>query len=231
MRVVVRLQKHERQHGWTCPQPSPPPLCVDFRGAGKTSALVFDDEDEDEAHPQLSQPSARASERRQACDMDGNFTSVFSALVGKLLLPPSVSQLKPSFFAPPMERFFTRPAGPPTTAWPQWHDEEEDFLALVLHNAAAQLEMERWPPALKKRRVGKSIVDEQYTQALCNWVAALEAPPEDLPQAKRPGWWRHGMSLSVKGVHRQMAPRLSQQWSLRSRSGHTTSHHEIYGFG
>ena len=22
-RVVVRLQKHRRQHGWTCPQPSP----------------------------------------------------------------------------------------------------------------------------------------------------------------------------------------------------------------
>ena len=62
-------------------------------------------------------------------------------------------------------------------------------------NAAAQLEMERWPPALKKRRVVKPTMDEQYTHALCNWVATLEAPPEDLPQAKRPGWWRHGMSL------------------------------------
>ena len=38
-------------------------------------------------------------------------------------------------------------------------------------------------------------MDEQYTQALCNWVATLEAHPEDLPQAKRPGWFRHGMSL------------------------------------
>ena len=28
-----------------------------------------------------------------------------------------------------------------------------------------------------------------------------------------------------------MTPRLSQQWSLRSRSGHTTSHHEICGSG
>ena len=27
-----------------------------------------------------------------------------------------------------------------------------------------------------------------------NWVATLEALPEDLPQANRPGWWRHGMS-------------------------------------
>ena len=43
-----------------------------------------------------------------------------------------------------MERFFTRRAGPPTTAWPERHDEEEDFLALVRHNAATQLEMERW---------------------------------------------------------------------------------------
>ena len=109
--------------------------------------MFGDDEDEDEAHPHLSQPSARASERRQACDMDGNSTSVFSALVGKLLLPPSVSQLKPSIFAVPMER--SRRAGPPTTAWPQGHDE------VVRHNAAAQLEMERWPPALKKTRVGK----------------------------------------------------------------------------
>ena len=97
----------------------------------------------------------------------------------------------PQFFALPMDGFFTRRAGPPTTAWPQRHDEEEDFLALVQHNAAAQLEMERWPPALKKRGVEKPTMDEQYTQALCNWVATLEA----LPQAKRPGWWRHGMSL------------------------------------
>ena len=35
----------------------------------------------------------------------------------------------PQFFALPKERFSTRRAGPPTTAWPQRHDEE----------------MERWP--------------------------------------------------------------------------------------
>ena len=57
---------------------------------------------------------------------------------------------------------------PPTTAWPQRHDEDEDFLALVRHNAAVQLETDRWP-ALKKRRVVKPTVDEQYIQALCNW--------------------------------------------------------------
>ena len=78
-RVVVRLLK--RQHAWTCPQPSAS-LCVDDRGAGKRSVLVFGyDEDEDEVNPHLSQPSARASERRQAYDMDGNSTWVFSALV------------------------------------------------------------------------------------------------------------------------------------------------------
>ena len=42
------------------------------------------------------------------------------------------------------------------------------------HNAAVQLETDRWP-ALKKRRIGKPTSDEQYTQALCEWVAALEA--------------------------------------------------------
>ena len=42
------------------------------------------------------------------------------------------------------------------------------------HNAAVQLETDRWP-AMKKRRVGKPTSDEQYTQGLCDWVAALEA--------------------------------------------------------
>ena len=79
------------------------------------------------------------------------------------------------------------------TNWPE--RAEEDFLALERHNAATKLEMEQWPPVLRKRRVGKKSLDEQYTQALCDWVATLEAPPEDLPQAKRPGWWRYGMSL------------------------------------
>ena len=80
------------------------------------------------------------------------------------------------------------------TAWQERHA-EEDFLALVRHNAATKLEMEQWPPAAKKRRVGKPSSDEQYTRALCDRVAALVEPPETLPQAKRPGWWRHGMPL------------------------------------
>ena len=92
------------------------------------------------------------------------------------------------------ERFFTRRAGWRVTAWQERHAEEH-FLALVRHNAAAQLEMEQWPPAAKKRRVGKPSSDEQYTRALCDWVATLVEPPETLPQAKRPGWWRHCMSL------------------------------------
>ena len=39
----------------------------------------------------------------------------------------------------------------------------------------------------KKRRVGKPSSDEQYTRALCDWVATLVEPLETLPQAKRPG--------------------------------------------
>ena len=45
--------------------------------------------------------------------------------------------------------------------------------------------MEQRPPVLKKRRVGKPSLDDQCTQVLCDWVATLEALPEDLPQAKR----------------------------------------------
>ena len=40
--------------------------------------------------------------------------------------------------------FFTRRAGPPTTAWPQRHDEEEDFLALVRHNESTRQELIEW---------------------------------------------------------------------------------------
>ena len=95
-----------------------------------------------------------------------------------------------------MERFFIRRAGCSSlsTAWPERHA-EEDFLALVRHNTAAKLEMERWPPVLKKRRVEQPTVDEQYTRALYDWVATLVERPETLPQAKRPDWWRQGMSL------------------------------------
>ena len=95
-----------------------------------------------------------------------------------------------SVFLSSKPQLFSLRMGPPTTAWPHRHA-EEDFLALVRHNAATMLEMEQWPPVLKKRRVGKPSLHDQYTQALCDWVATLE----DLPQAKRPGWWRHGMSL------------------------------------
>ena len=39
------------------------------------------------------------------------------------------------------------------------------------------------------------ILDDQNSRASCGWTASLEAPPEDLQPAKRPDWWRHGMSL------------------------------------
>ena len=88
-RVVVRLQKHRRQHGWTCPQPSPF-LSVDARGAGKRSVLVFREDDEAHTHTCHSKARVRANGDERATWMET--TSVFSAL------PPSVSQLKPSIF-------------------------------------------------------------------------------------------------------------------------------------
>ena len=77
-------------------------------------------------------------------------------------LPQVFSQLTTAIVSRPMERFFTRRAGPPTSAWPQRHA-EEDFLAVMRHNAATKLEMEQWP----QRRAGRHL-------------------PEDLPQANRP---------------------------------------------
>ena len=59
------------------------------------------------------------------------------------------------------------------------------------HKAATKLEMEQWPLVLKKRRVEKPSLDDQYSRALCGWIASLEAPPEDFP----PDWWCRGMSL------------------------------------
>ena len=49
---------------------------------------------------------------------------------------------EPQLFSLPVERFFNRRVGPPTSAWPQQHV-EEDFLALVRHNSATKLEMDR----------------------------------------------------------------------------------------
>ena len=74
---------------------------------------------------------------------------------------------KSKLFSLPMERFFTRRTGPPTSVWRQRHA-EEDFLALVVHNAATNLEMEQWPPVQKKRRVGKPSLDDQFPRAPCD---------------------------------------------------------------
>ena len=99
-----------------------------------------------------------------------------------------------------MERYFTRRAGPPTTEWRgREQHAEDDFLALVRHNAATKLGLE-WSPVAKKRRVGKPSLDDLYTRALRDFVATLEEPPETLPQTERPGWWRQGMSLFAGGV-------------------------------
>ena len=122
-----------------------------------------------------------------------------------------------------MERFFTRRAGPPVTAWQERHA-EEDFLALVRRPCS------RWSSGhLPRRRVASgSRARTSSTHGPC----ATGWPRSWNPQ--RPCRRRSGQAggatacrYSVEGVHRQMAPRLSQQWSLRSRSGHTNSHHEI----
>ena len=57
------------------------------------------------------------------------------------------------------------------------------------------LEMEQWPPVVKKRRVEKPTIDETYKRALCDWVATLVELAETLPQAKRPGWRHQAMAL------------------------------------
>ena len=93
-------------------------------------------------------------------------------------------------------------------------------LALVRHNAAAQLDG-AVATSPEEETPGEAM-DEQYTQALCDWVATLEA-------------------LAASEAARQVAPRdvafrwkeCTDRWrrgcrsSLRSRSGHTASHHEI----
>ena len=99
----------------------------------------------------------------------------------------------------PMERFFTRRAGPRATAWQEPHA-VEDFLALLRHNAATKLEMELWPPVVKKRRVGKPTIDEQYKRALCDWVATLVELAETLPQAKRLGWSAPGHGAPTRAI-------------------------------
>ena len=94
-------------------------------------------------------------------------------------------------------------------------------LALVRHNAAAQLDG-AVATSPEEEAPGEAM-DEQYTQALCNWVATLEALAAS--EAARHGW-RHGMSL-FSGRSAPTDGAEGCRSSLRSRSGHTASHHEI----
>ena len=131
-----------------------------------------------------------------------------------------------------MERFFTHRAGLLVTAWQERHA-EEDFLALVRHNAAAPAGDGVVAISLEKETRGEAVLWTSSTPSPCvtGWPRSRQHP-EDLAasEAVRLVAPRH-VALRRKGVHRQMAPRPSQQWSLRSRSRHTTSHHEIYGSG
>ena len=92
--------------------------------------MFGDDEDEDEAHPHLSQPSARASERRQACDMDGLQCSRLKVVTsqGKLLLPPSVSAVQCG-----------SPAGDGSVASPEEETRREADLGRAVHTGLVRL--------------------------------------------------------------------------------------------
>ena len=128
-RVVVRLQKHRRQHGWTCPQPSPS-LCSRswWLERGPYSCLAM---------------MRMKVKHIHTCHSHCCINCRTQPLLLNQLLNASVFSSKPQlFFHFPMERFFTRRAGPPVTAWQERHA-EEDFLALVRHNAATKLKMER----------------------------------------------------------------------------------------
>ena len=161
---MVRLQQHRRQHGWTCPQPSP---SVCSRCPHSCLAMM-----------------RMKMRHTHTCHSHCCINCRTQPLLLNQLLNASVSSSKPQLiFHFPMERFFTRRAGPPVTAW-QERRAEEDFFALVRHNAATKLEMERWPPALKKRRVGKPSLDEQYTRALCDWMATLVGTPRNPVSSK-----------------------------------------------
>ena len=91
-RVVVRLQKHRRQHGWTCPQLSPS-LCSRSwwleRGPYLCLAMMkMKVKDIHTCHSHCMS-EVRASERRQACEMNGNSTWFSVLSFEKMLLPPS----------------------------------------------------------------------------------------------------------------------------------------------
>ena len=135
-------------------------------------------------------------------------------------------------FPIPMERYFTRRAGPPTTEWRgREQHAEDDFLALVRHNAATKLGLE-WPPVAKKRRVGKPSMDDQIsTRGPC---VTLWPRSRSLP---RPCRRRSGQAGGAKACHsslevpRQMQQRPTPRWSSRSRGAPTTSHDENCGTG
>ena len=85
-----------------------------------------------------------------------------------------------------MERFFTRRAGQRATASTACSRETQRDNQAGDGAVATCLEEET-------RREAKS--GPPVLTALSEWIASLEAPPEDLPPAERPGWWLHDMSL------------------------------------
>ena len=207
-RVVVRLQKHRRQHGWTCPQPSPS-LCVDDRG-GKRSALVSgDDEDEGEAHPHLSQPllfqlsnTATVVESTVECKcFSAQNRNCFSLSHGTVLHSSCVSA------GDSLARAACRGRLPCSR--------EAQCGSPTGDGAEATCRAEK---ARREAELGRVV----HT-GLVRLGGHAREPPQNLPQAKRPGWWRRGMSL--------FGGRSAPTDGAEMEAGITTSHHEIYGSG
>ena len=164
-----------------------------------------DDEDEGEAHLHVSQPLLY--------QLSNTATVVESTVECKCF------ELETAIvFHFPMERFFTRRAGPPVTAWQERHA-EEDFLALVRHNAGR-----------RGASGSRALTSSAHRPCATGWPRSRRTQRSSRKRSGQSGG-ATACRYSVEGVHRQKAPRLPQQWSLQSRSGHTTSHHEICGSG
>ena len=122
----------------------------------------------------------------------------------------------PQLLSLPMERFFTRRAGPPTTAWPRRHAEEE-FLGLVRHNT---------------NQAGVGVVATSLEEDT-RWEAKFGRPVNTGPGSRhlqRPCRRRSVQAggatacrSSLKGVHRQMAPRPSLEPAKPKRAYHQPS--------
>ena len=158
-RVLDSLQRHERQNGWTCPQPPLP--SVDDRGAGKRSVLVYVDDDGEE-HPHLSQSLLYQ-------------LSNTATVVESLVECKCFSARNRNCSHLPMERFFTRRVGLPATNWPERHA-EEDFLAFESTHGPCVTgwPRSRHPQRTCRRRSGQAggaMTYRSWVKGVLRWMA------------------------------------------------------------